>query len=92
MRANAALENSVTVKFQMMRGNRRGYIRACSCDKCGRLSCGDVLKDDFQIREVFNDVLQNIIDKDSFAVKDVYVLMGDFAVHQERHSNALHGL
>ena len=80
MRANAALENCIAVKVQMMRRNRRANIRACLRDKfCGFLG-GDMFKHDFKLGEVFRQADHNFVNEDSFAVKNINVLMCDLAV------------
>ncbi|CSC40406.1 Uncharacterised protein [Vibrio cholerae] len=55
MWANTANQHVVTVKQQMVRGNRCRNVIACLLHKGHCIGGGDVFKHNFQLREIIHD-------------------------------------
>ena len=58
----------------------------------GGFECGDVLENDFELREIASQGDQLGVNKNRLAVKQIDVRGGHLAVHQEQQALALHGL
>ena len=92
MWANTAGKNGVAVVEQVVGGDggrgeavRLGHV-------LGGLTGGDVLENNFQLGEIAAQRDELGVDKHGFAVKQINIGRGDFAVHQQQHARALHGL
>ena len=91
MRTNASFENGVAVKFQMMRRDGCGQPLRSGPNKLRRVLGRDMLKYDFKPREIHHERCQDLINEHGFPVKNIDVIICDFAVHQKRHADFLHG-
>ena len=90
--ANAAGEDCVAVVEQMLGGDGGtqkwvGFVYVLR----GFLG-GDVFHHDFEFGEVAPQGNQLLVNENGFAVKQINVGTGHFAMYQEQHASALHGL
>src|SRR5207248_7614917 len=82
----------VAVDVQMLRGDRRGDVRAALGDEAGSFGGGDMLEHDLQCGEEFDDAAQQPVDENRLAVKNVDLWIGDLAVDAQDHADCLHPL
>ena len=92
MRADAAGEHGVAIDMQMMRRDRRADIGAGRVDEIHRIGGRDVFEHHFERRKIPDHVAQDLVNEHRFAVEDVDMRVGHFAMHQQRHADALHRL
>ena len=91
MRLETTLEQRIAIVEQVMGGDGcRDRGRRCP-HVVRRILGGDVLQHDFQRGKVANDRVQDPVDEHRFAVENVHVRVGDFAVDQQRQALRLHG-
>ena len=69
----------------MLRGNGGGHIVTCFQNKACGFGSGDVFEHDFQIRHLRQNGFHHALDESGFAVEDVDVGIGYFAVNQKAH-------
>ena len=91
VRADAAIEHRVAVEHQMLGRDRRGDVWPARAHEVNGIGSGDMLEHDLQRRKVVNKTGQCAFDKHGLAVKNVDVMVGDFAVDEQRHADPLHG-
>ena len=80
----------VTVEHQVLRGNGGGNQFVAVAHVLGRIFGSDVLEDDLQARQALAQWFHYGVDKACFAVKNINFRVGDFTVHQQRHSQFFH--
>ena len=90
MWAYAADQHVVAVVQQMMRGQGCGDAVLGGGDVLRRLRGGDVLHDDFELRITRAQWNQHAVNEYGFAVKNVNLGVGHFAMYQQRHTEFLH--
>ena len=57
------------------------YIRWPVTDECHALFCGDVLHHEFEFRKACYKWTEYRLNEYFFAIKDIYVWIGHFAMH-----------
>ncbi len=92
VRANAADQHGVAIDVEVLRGDRRGDVGGGARDELRRLCGGDMFKDDLELGEGADERFQRALDEHRLAVEDIDVMVGDLAVDQQRHADALHPL
>ena len=92
MGLDAAYQHVVAVIEQMMCGDGGGHFIAGVLNKLHRFGCGDVLEYHPESRELLNEGYQSTVNKGLFPIKDIAVLIGHLAMHQQRQIMGLHGL
>ena len=85
MRAHAADQQIIAVEQQVLRGNGSGHVVACIQDKARGFGSSDVFEHDFQIRHLRQNGFHHALDESGFAVEDIDVGIGYFAVDQKAH-------
>ena len=85
MRVYSTDQQIIAVEQQVLRGNGGGHIIACVQDKACGFGGGNVFKHDFQIRHLRQNGFHHALDESGFAVEDVDVGIGYFAVDQKAH-------
>ena len=90
MRPDAADQNVVAVDVQVLWRDRSRNIGARALDEAYRLHRGNVLEDHAQRRQPVDQRLQDPIDEHRFAVENVDVGCGHFAMDAQRHANFGH--
>ena len=92
VRAHATQEDGVTVKQQVL-GRDGGCQKCIPCGHIvGSLLGRHVLHDDLELREIFAQWLQLLLNKQRFAVKQIHARVGHLSMHQQHQTFALHGL
>ncbi|MNB88513.1 hypothetical protein D3C75_355290 [compost metagenome] len=92
VRAHAAHQHMVAVEHQVLRGDGGGQALIAVPYVVSRIFGGDVFKHHFQPRQTLAQWLHHAVDKTRFAVKNIDLRMGHFAMHQQRHSPFFHAL
>ena len=80
MRFDPACQNEVSVDHQMMGGDRRGQIVIAGLGILHAVSRGDMFHDHAQPRRGPAQRIEHALNKDSLAVEDVDIIIGDLAV------------
>ena len=90
MRPNAAGEEGVAVVQQVVccDGGRREAVSVS--DILRGFPGGDVLKDDFQLREIAAQRNQLLVNEHRFAVKQINIGAGDLTMDQQQQASLLH--
>lgn len=85
MRTNTADQHMVTVEHQMLRGDsgRQQFIAVTHI--LGGIFGGDMLKDHLQAGQALAQRLHHGFNKARFAVENINLGVGDFAMYQQRH-------
>ncbi len=86
----AARKDRIAIEQQVVRGNRRAERAAFLEHVADRFLGRDVLEHDLQLRKIAPHRNQHLVDEYSFAIEHIDLRAGDFAVDQQRHSDALH--
>jgi len=90
MRLNPACQNVVPVDDQMVRGDRGGEVFMCITHIVHRVLRGHMFHDDLEVGHFFAQRFHDLVDEDGFAVEDVDITVGDFAVHAKGHADVGH--
>ncbi len=90
MRLDPANEDVVAVDDKVMRGDRCAGVRMRGGVVCA-LFRGDMFHHDLQFRQFAADRVEDAVDEDGLAVKDVDVGVGDLAVDTKGQANLGHG-
>ena len=93
VRAYAACQNMVAVDDQVMSGDGRRQIAACiGANIVYRIGGCDMFHDHAKLRYAFAKRVKHPLDEHGFAIKNVDVRIGDFAVHAQGQADLRHAL
>ena len=81
MRVNAPDQNRIAIDDQMMRGDGCRKIGVVRRYKINTVLGGDVLHNNAQFRQALAQRSQNAINEHRFAVENINIGIGNFAVH-----------
>ena len=94
VRTQPAREDGIAVVEQVLwrdGGAQHARLGGVGPDVLGRLTGGDVLEHDLQLRQPGAQRDHHAVDEDGFTVEDIHVRIRDLAVHQQRHASFGHG-
>ena len=92
VRAQPAGEQRVAIDGDVLRRDGRGDVRPRARHEQRRLLGRDMLQHDPQLRIIVQQRAQDAVDEHRLAVEDIDVGIGDLAMNQQRHADALHRL
>ena len=87
MRTQAPREHGVAVDVQVLRRDRCADVRPRLVDEGDRLTCGDMLEDDTQLRQPLHQRCEHPVDEHRLAVEDVDSRIGYLTVDAQRHAD-----
>jgi hypothetical protein len=82
VRAYPADQHVIAVEQQVVGGNGGGYCGRCLLHKRGGIGGGDVLQYHPELGNTLHQWHQDGVEKHFFAVKNIDITMGDFAMNK----------
>ena len=73
---------SQTLEFSLI--DMKHVLKSCAAHIINRITGCDVFEYDFEARQVGTKWLEHPLDKNGFAVEQINIGIGDFAMHQEK--------
>ena len=92
VRPYSTSEHRVAINMKVLRRNRCGHGSGGCHNEINRLRRRDMFKNDLESRKTLHQSAQSAFDKHGLPVKDIDIMVGHFAVDQQRHTNRLHSL
>ena len=84
MRPQASLEHGIAVIEQVMGGEGARHAGARALDKGHAFRSRDMLQYHPESRQAFDERRKHAVDEDLFAIEDIDLGIGRFAMHQQR--------
>ena len=89
--ADAASEEFISIHQEVVRCNRCGHVVARAEHEFHSIGRRDVLHYDAQSRQPLNQGNHSALDENFFAIEDIDLRVGDFAMYQQGNSRFRHG-